>query len=136
MVNLNSLISVVVDVVIVIIVVVFAVAVAVAAVDVIVIVVLVIIVVAVAPRCPCPCRCRYHYHCHWYCYCYCSVSHQTLKKCDHWLLVQLSKMHDILHNYFFCFPFQENNFIIWLGFWYKEFQAKVLLERVLMTSLP
>ena len=62
--------------------------------------------------CPCLCRCHYHCHCHCYCYCYCSVSQQTLKKCDHWLLVQLTKMHDILHNYVFCFPFQENNFTI------------------------
>ena len=43
-------------------------------------------------------------------------------------------MHNILHDYT-SFAFLENNFNIWLGFWYKKFQAKALLERVLMTSL-
>ena len=107
-VNLNSLISVVIDIVIVIVVVVFAVAVAAVFFVVLVLVVVVIIVIATV-----------------------IIIVQSLSRFSWLKWITL-----IFHNYFFCFPFQENNFTIWLGFWYKEFQAKVLLERVLMTSLP
>ena len=109
-VNLNSLISVVIDIVIVIVVVVFAVAVAAVFFVVLVLVVVVIIVIVIATV---------------------IIIVQSLSRFSWLKWITL-----IFHNYFFCFPFQENNFTIWLGFWYKEFQAKVLLERVLMTSLP
>ena len=104
-----------------------------------------------------------HFCCYWYCYCYCRVVVFAVAVAAVFFVVlvlvvvfiiviviatviiivqSLSRFNWlkwitlIFHNYFFCFPFQENNFTIWLGFWYKEFQAKVLLERVLMTSLP
>lgn len=109
-VNLNSLISVVIDIVIVIVVVVFAVAVAAVFFVVLVLVDVVIIVIVIATV---------------------IIIVQSLSRFSWLKWITL-----IFHNYFSCFPFQENNFTIWLGFWYKEFQAKVLLERVLMTSLP